>query len=565
LSDVKWTVSDFGKGSDFSKIASVASVEEKFSKEFEKAPLGSIMPVFKTVRFDKNLVEFFVLLSGNGKRENCILLESADVLKRFGEKSVGSAQPSLRVTGKGEEFEITALNELGERILKEVFPKLKFCNSLKKTGKKVSGTLKPKPGFVSEQEKLLTKTHADILRAIAFGFKPFGKAFPISGGLFGVIAYDFIDQFEKLPKNKKDLLKDPDYEMLFLDNLFLVDHGKKKITFIANAFKTGKGDETELKRCAAKIKEFEQALAGIGEAKEKAFDDFGIESGIAVTTDCPKEEYIEIVKKCKEHILAGDVFQIVVSRTTIAETSAEPLAIYNALRALNPSPYMFFMNTNSGVLLGSSPETFIKVSGSKEKTVEIMPVAGTRPRGVSKGKLDLDLDSRLENELRTDKKELAEHTMLVDLARNDVARVSRPGSRVVDKVHYVEKYSHVMHLVSNVSGTLKPGLDALHAYLASMNMGTLTGAPKVKAMELLRNYEKTKRGFYGGSIGYLTPSGDFDSAIVIRSMRIKHGKAYIRTGGGIVFDSIAEKEFEETKNKAKSALKAIRVAAGAQK
>jgi len=250
------------------------------------------------------------------------------------------------------------------------------------------------------------------------------------------------------------------------------------------------------------------------------------------------------------------------SRTTIVETKAEPFAVYKQLRSLNPSPYMFYMKTETGVLLGSSPETFLKVEGNAEKKIEIRPIAGTKPRGLVNGKIDPELDSRYENELKTDEKELAEHTMLVDLARNDVARVSVPGSRFVDRPHFVEKYSHIMHLVSNVSGTLKPELDALHAYLASMNMGTLTGAPKVKAMELLRGLEKTKRGYYGGSIGYLTPSGDFDSAIVIRSIRMKKGKAFVRAGAGIVFDSIPEKEFEETGNKAKACLRAIELAEG---
>jgi anthranilate synthase component 1 len=225
---------------------------------------------------------------------------------------------------------------------------------------------------------------------------------------------------------------------------------------------------------------------------------------------------------------------------------------------------MFYFKNQVGVLLGSSPETFLKVEGEKEKVVEIRPIAGTRKRGRVNGKLDNDLDSRLENELRMDKKELAEHTMLVDLARNDVAKVSVPGTRHVNKPHLVEKYSHVMHLVSNVSGTLKPELDALHAYLASMNMGTLTGAPKIKAMELLRKYEKQKRGFYGGSVGYLTPSGDFDSCIVIRSMRIKKNKAHIRAGAGIVFDSIPENEAKETTAKAEACLSAIRKAQGAK-
>ena len=205
---------------------------------------------------------------------------------------------------------------------------------------------------------------------------------------------------------------------------------------------------------------------------------------------------------------------------------------------------------------------FLRVQGDKEKIVEIRPIAGTKPRGIVNNDIDKDLDSRYETELKIDEKELAEHTMLIDLARNDIAKVSKPGSRYVNEPFIVEKYSHVQHLVSNVKGTLKDDLDALHAYLASMNMGTLTGAPKIEAMKLIRQVEKTKRGFYGGAVGYITPNGDLDSAIVIRSMRLKDNKAYIRAGAGIVYDSIPKNEFEETEKKAKACLKAISLAGG---
>ena len=283
---------------------------------------------------------------------------------------------------------------------------------------------------------------------------------------------------------------------------------------------------------------------------------------LRLSTDTSKKEFVKIVKELKVHILQGDVFQIVPSRTIAVEFSAEPLDVYKKLRNLNPSPYMFYFNNSAGILLGSSPEMFLKVEGNEAKKVEIRPIAGTKPRGFKDGIIDPDLDSRFEAELKLDEKELAEHTMLIDLARNDVARVSVPGTRHCDKPYLIEKYSHVQHLVSNVSGVMRNELDALHAYLASMNMGTLTGAPKVEAMKLLRLKEKTKRGFYGGSIGYLTPSGDFDSAIVIRSMSIKGGKAFVRAGAGIVFDSVPEKEFEETEGKARAAIMALELASG---
>jgi len=550
-------VSDFGKGTT-SKINSQSQVQKQFLKLFEKAPKGSIMPVYKTLAFKESAIDFFSLLSEHGRNENCIMLESADIMKKYGEKSLGGTRPCLKATGKKEKFEIIALNKLGKRLLKQIAPRLDFCDEKKVSEEKIEGILKPTKEIVSEQDRLKTKTHADILRAIAFCFKPYGKKFTASSGLFGAISYDFIDQFENLPKAKKDLLNDPDYEMLFLDSLFLIDHEKKEVTFIANAFKTGKEDSEEISRCARQLDFYEKVLEKVPKKQKREFEE-PKEFKLAAKSDCSKEEYMAIVEKCKQRIVKGDVFQIVPSRTIEVETKAEPLDIYRNLRRLNPSPYMFYMNTKTGILLGSSPETFLKVEGGKSKRVEIRPIAGTRPRGRIEGKIDKELDLKLEKELKADKKELAEHTMLVDLARNDVARVSKPGTRIVDKAHYVERFSHVMHLVSKVSGELRPKLDALHAYLASMNMGTLTGAPKVKAMELLRKFEKTKRGFYGGSVGYFTPAGDFDSAIVIRSMKIKKGKAFIRVGGGVVYDSVPEKEYEETENKAKACLNAIAV------
>jgi anthranilate synthase component 1 len=258
--------------------------------------------------------------------------------------------------------------------------------------------------------------------------------------------------------------------------------------------------------------------------------------------------------------MAGDIFQAVLARKIIADYNAEPLDIYRELRMMNPSPYMFFVNNGSdGILLGASPEMAVRVYDGE---VEIRPIAGTRPRGFVNGLIDKNKDEALETELKTDAKELAEHMMLVDLARNDVAQVSVPGTRTVDELCTVEKYSHVQHLVSNVRGKLKPGLDCLHAYVATMNMGTLTGAPKVMAMRLLREHEPGKRGFYGGSVGYITPSGDMDTAIVIRSMELKGGKAYVSAGAGIVYDSDPAIEFNETESKAKAPLTAIQKAGG---
>jgi anthranilate synthase component 1 len=221
---------------------------------------------------------------------------------------------------------------------------------------------------------------------------------------------------------------------------------------------------------------------------------------------------------------------------------------------------MFYMNTQNTVLMGASPELNLRVSGTRERCVEIRPIAGTKPRGRKDGKIDPDTDIRYEAELKLDRKELAEHMMLVDLARNDIARVSEPGSRIVDEMLITERYESVMHLVSNVKGQLRNGLDALSAYLATMNMGTLTGAPKIEAMKIIRKLEKNKRGYYGGAVMYLTVDGQFDSCITIRSLQVRDNQAFVRAGAGIVHDSVPDSEFDETQHKANSCLKAIRMA-----
>ncbi len=266
-----------------------------------------------------------------------------------------------------------------------------------------------------------------------------------------------------------------------------------------------------------------------------------------------------MIVEVKKRIIAGDVFQIVPSRT-FKLACPSPFAAYQQLRLLNPSPYMYYVSDDAFTLFGASPETFIKVK-MPERTVEVRPIAGTRPRGFgADGQIDVELDVRLEAELKLDEKELAEHFMLVDLARNDVARVSKPKTRQVSQLLYVDRYSHVMHLVSCVQGELKHELDALHAYQASANMGTLVGAPKVKAAQILREVEKTKRGFYGGAVGYLDKRGNMDTAIVIRSALVQKGVAHVRSGAGIVHDSNPDSEVLESHNKAKAVLKAIMLA-----
>jgi len=530
---------------------------EDYLDKIKKAKIDQIIPIYKVIEQPINSIEFFAKLSDYGRKKHSILLESADIVPKYGELSLGSVSPCLKLTGFKEDFEIKALNQLGKKFLKLIKKDLNFCDKIIYKHDTIKGKLSPKRKNVSEDERLKLKTHIDIIRTITFKFKPTEKPFIPYCGLFGAISYDFIDQFEDLPENKEDILKNPDYELYFLDNLFLTEHKKGKTYLIANALITDNNKKEIYKNCIKTINAYEKALTK-KLPKPKKFRPKKQE----IETDTKKEEYMDIVSTMKTHILQGDIFQVVPSRTIIADYNAEPLDIYQKLRELNPSPYMFYINQTNGILLGASPEMSLRVQGEEEKTVEIRPIAGTKPRGLINEKIDPDLDSRYETELKIDEKELAEHTMLIDLARNDIAKISETGTRYCNEPFIVEKYSHVQHLVSNVNGTLKKDLDALHAYLATMNMGTLTGAPKVEAMKLIREHEKTKRGFYGGAVGYITPNGDMDTTIVIRSMFLKNNKAYVRAGAGIVYDSIPKNEFIETEKKAKACLKAIKLAGG---
>ncbi len=524
-----------------------------FKTLLKQVKIGSIVPLYKKVDRAIDPAKLFEKLSDYGRQENCIFLESAAIVPKYGENSIGSADPCLRMTGKNENFSIKALNPLGERMLVFMKDDFGFCQ-VKITQGEITGKLFPQRKNVSEDERLKLRTHIDIIRVVAFKFQPIFKPFVCYGGLFGAISYDFIDQFEDLPKNRIDEINENDYEFFFLDNLFFVDRRNNTTYFVANAIKTDDDHEKLFAECLTKLENYENTL----NIKDKDFRKKERENSAEVTADISKEDFISNVKKIKEHIDNGDIFQCVFSRTIKYPYAKEPFDVYKSLKKINPSPYMFYENFGTSVLLGASPEMSLRVEGSNDKKiVEIRPIAGTRPRGIINKKIDEELDSRYEIDIKRDDKELAEHTMLVDLARNDIAKISEIGTRVVDESYTVEKYSHVQHLVSNVRGVLRKDLDCLHAYISTMNMGTLTGAPKIRAMEFVRKYEDTKRGFYGGSVLYITPSKDMDSCIVIRSMTLKDNVAYVRSGAGIVYDSVPEKEFDETEKKAFACLQAI--------
>jgi len=502
-------------------------------------------------------VDFFARLSNYGRDQNCCLFESREYLAYSSALSFGTTRPVLYLTGTGNEFSIRALSSTGRRMIRYLSTERKdafeFCEEVKSDSESITGTIKQDKGTVDEQSRLQCTNQMDVLRAVAFSFGLASKPFRVTCGLLGALSYDFIDQFERLPANKEDLLGNPDYELYFADNIFLMDHEHGQGYVVVNVVITDGDREVAVEEAQQRF-DYYANLVRFNTPKPQEYTGPLAPS----STDTDQNKYEEMVRTAKNHILDGDVFQVVLSRTKIEPCPSEPLDVYKRLRQLNPSPYMFYINTPNTTLIGSSPELNLRVSGTETRSVEIRPIAGTKPRGRVDGRIDADTDFRYEAELKLDRKELAEHIMLVDLARNDIARVAEPGSRVVTELLTVEKYESVQHMVSNVKGTLANGLDALSAYLATMNMGTLTGAPKIEAMKIIRQLERTKRGYYGGAVMYLTVDGQFDSCITIRSLQIKDHVAHIRVGAGIVHDSVPKTEFEETEHKANSCLRAIR-------
>ncbi|HNS21514.1 MAG TPA: anthranilate synthase component 1 [Sedimentisphaerales bacterium] len=528
---------------------------EDYRQIIENAEPGQIIPIVKRIDVDDPLA-FFAKLTDYGRAKNCCLLESREYLAGTTALSFGTARPALYLTGTGADFTIRALSRPGRRMLGYLAAhreRFAFCESIDFAAETITGRIRRCEGTVDEQTRLGATNQMDVLRAVAFAFRLASKPFRVTCGLLGALSYDFVDQFEKLPPSRQDLLGNPDYELYFADNIFLMDHESNQGYVVVNCMITN-GDRQAVIAEAQSSFDYYFNMARFDPPKGRRHD----APLPPASTDTIQQEYEDMVEQAKRHILDGDIFQVVLSRTLTEPCPDEPLDVYKRLRELNPSPYMFYLNTPTTILIGSSPELNLRVSGTGPRCVEIRPIAGTKPRGRIDGQIDTDTDFRYEAELKLDRKELAEHMMLVDLARNDIARVANPGSRVVNELLTVEKYESVQHLVSNVKGTLRPNLDALSAYLATMNMGTLTGAPKIEAMKIIRRLEKNKRGYYGGAVMYLTVDGQFDSCITIRSLQVRDRTAYIRVGAGIVHDSVPKTEFEETEHKARSCLRAIR-------
>ncbi|CAG7611602.1 Anthranilate synthase component 1 [Paenibacillus solanacearum] len=378
-----------------------------------------------------------------------------------------------------------------------------------------------------------------------------------TGGAVGFFGYDLLQYYEKLPAHKHDDLQMNDIEFMFCDQVIVFDHFKQQLKVIANVHVPQHGTDAEIiaeyeKTCAkidTTIERLKRPLPALSMNHQPIPDDVDLGD---VQSNLTKEQFIANVEKAKEYIRAGDIFQVVLSQRFEIETDVSPLHVYRILRTMNPSPYMYCLKMDDEVIVGTSPELLVRVEDEK---VETRPIAGTRPRGKTP-----EEDAALERELLADEKERAEHLMLVDLGRNDLGRVSEFGTVKCDTFMQIEKYSHVMHIVSNVTGKIAKDKDFFDAFISCLPAGTVSGAPKLRAMEIIAELETEARGTYAGAIGYFGFSGNMDTCITIRTIVFKNGKAYVQAGAGIVWDSVPENEYEETRNKAKGMLKSIRTA-----
>ena len=483
-------------------------------KEFSRlAREATLVPVVKSVSADL-LTPVSAFLAIAEKQSLAFLLESIERGEQIGRYTFLGAAPYMRVRASKGKVEIARgrKHELAD-------------------------------GNIFQVVKRLLKEHR---AATVPGLPPF------TAGAVGYFAYDVIRQLENIGEHAKDDLSVPDADLMFFDRLLAFDHLRHQIHIVAAADVSRENPRRAYDRALRDIAALERKLAsGLSPALWRKSAK-GKTGKLKIHARTRRDVYMHNVERCKEYIAAGDIFQVVYSQRFDFTPQVDPFDLYRALRQVNPSPYLYFLKMEDTHILGSSPEMLVRVTGRK---LEYRPIAGTRPRG-----RDAAEDARLEQEVRNDEKERAEHVMLVDLGRNDLGRVSEYGSVKVKELMYVERYSHVMHLVSALEGTLRKDLDALDAFAACFPAGTLSGAPKVRAMQIIEELEPTRRGIYGGSVLYADFAGNLDSCIGIRTMLMQGKKAFLQAGGGIVADSDPASEFQESMNKAGALLRAVEMA-----
>lgn len=501
---------------------------------------GMVTPVTRRIDIAGSPLDVYRALTDGCRQDTCFV--------RFdGSPPFACVRSAARVVCRGRRVEVNALTPNGRGVVAHLADQLVDAPQLHVAADRLFVEY-PSPTFCSgESERMFAPSPVDVLRALSrleLTVRP-SKRPVVFPGTFG---YDLVEQFEDLPDVPKMHAGPPDFVFEVPERLVTFDEatGAARVSVLVYGGM----------HAAATMHDARGAIKTMVDACRPGPSPPPLVTAVAgePTVDIDDDRFAALVGRARRHIDAGDVFQLVLSRT-FRTPCPRPLEAFRRLRRTNPSPFEFFFSFDEDVLFGTSPETAVRVT---DRLVSVRPIAGTRRRArLPDGTVDADLDARLEADLRLDDKELAEHMMLVDLARNDVARVAKPGTRRVSRLLGVDRYSAVMHLVSHVDGELRADLDALHAYVASMNMGTLTGAPKVRASQLIRRYEAERRGFYGGAAGFLTPDGDLDTAIVIRSAHVRAGVAHVRAGAGIVHDSVPDHEADETRRKAQAVLDAL--------
>jgi len=515
-------------------------------------PIGVLKSISADCEYISDSLGLFQTFSVNS--DNHLLFDSAEIESKNHLKSLMLIDACMKITCRGLTVTLDALTDNGKDLLTFITPQFSTQIISQHSPNQLQLVFPKSDSSGDEDQRLKSSSPVDALRFIVKRIKT-RSAHPQALFLGGIFAYDFIATFEDLMNVPDSDNICPDFMFYVAETLMIQNHQTQKGELIASVFGGLYSDENE-QRLNARLAKIQQQCLDFETPNNPLIRLTG-----KVTTDVSDEKYCSIVEELKQYIVKGDIFQVVPSRS-FSLACPNPIGAYAKLKQTNPSPYMFYLKDSDFTLFGASPESALKYTQASND-VEIYPIAGTRRRGFNPdGSINKDLDSRLELELRLDQKETSEHLMLVDLARNDVARISEPGTRHVADLLKVDRYSHVMHLVSRVIGKLRTDLDALHAYQACMNMGTLVGAPKIRASNLVRQVEKKRRGSYGGAVGYINGNGDMDTCIVIRSAFVKEGIAQAQAGAGVVFDSIPQAEADETRSKAAAVLNAIALAHG---
>lgn len=482
-----------------------------FSEFKKKAQKGNLVPIFKEIPADLDTPVSAFMKIQSGKHN--FLLESVEGGDKWARYSFLGTKPRAVIRSRQGKVELI------------------------EKGKRFSKKMEGDPLYFLED-------YLSQYKAVDSDELP-----RFSGGAVGYLAYDMLRYFEKIPATAKDELQLYDYYFLITDTLIVFDNLRKVMSLVVNQVVDKKKSlKNQYDEAQKKIDDLHKKLKR-AVPQRKNLSRNKAKKKISMKPLHQEKKFCSLVDRAKEYIKAGDIFQVQISNRFQAKTELDPFKLYRSIRRINPSPYLFYYDMDDIAIVGASPEVMVRLEDEK---VEVRPIAGTRRRGY-----DYQEDLFFEEELKNDPKELAEHIMLVDLGRNDVGRVSQIGSVHVDELEIVERYSHVMHLVSHVSGKIKKGKSAFDVIRATFPAGTLTGAPKIRSMEIIEELEGRRRGLYGGCVGYISFNQNMDFAITIRTALFKDQKVYVQAAGGIVYDSIPRMEFKESQNKARAMLKAI--------